>query len=213
MPLASLLISISAFLLSLTLAYLTLFRRGGPLRAPQYSALRSTIPGMNLRFCRRIRIAPGVDLNLGLHGAGLSVRPRGLHVGLNRQGMYTSADIRGTGIYAVHHVRKSPGEQPTVEGDAAGCVVAVDRFQKRRRPQCHGEAFPLAPSTLPLRTLRPPLLPIPMAGSRRGDGVSGVGRVRPEAPLNGSSAPEKENANSQRSSHCAERSRFRNARA
>jgi hypothetical protein len=48
---------------------------------------------MSLRFRRRIRIAPGVHLNLGLHGAGLSVGPRGFHVGLNRQGMYTSAGI------------------------------------------------------------------------------------------------------------------------
>jgi len=72
---------------------------------------------MNLiRFSRRIRIAPGIQLNLGLRGAGLSVGPRGLHVGLNRQGMYASAGIPGIGIYAVHHIRK-PGEaQASVEG-------------------------------------------------------------------------------------------------
>jgi len=39
---------------------------------------------MSLRFQRRIRIAPGVRLNLGLDGAGLSVGPRGLHVDRNR---------------------------------------------------------------------------------------------------------------------------------
>ena len=94
-------------------------------RPPQSSALRSTIPDMSLRFRRRIQIAPGIHLNLGLHGAGLSVGPRGLHVGLNRQDMYTSAGIPGTGLYAIHHVRNSPGEHPNVEGDAAGCVVAV----------------------------------------------------------------------------------------
>ena len=48
---------------------------------------------MSLRFRRSIRIAPGVHVNLGLHGAGLSVGPRGLHVGVNRRGMYTSGDI------------------------------------------------------------------------------------------------------------------------
>jgi hypothetical protein len=80
---------------------------------------------MSLRFCRRIRIAPGVHLNLGLHGAGLSVGPRGLHVVVHRRGMYTSAGIPGTGIYAVHHVRSSPAEHPDVDGDAVGCVVAV----------------------------------------------------------------------------------------
>ena len=80
---------------------------------------------MSIRFRRRIRIAPGVHLNLGLHGVGLSVGPRGLHVGMNRQGMYTSAGIPGTGIYAVHHVRSSQAEHPDVHGNAAGCVVAV----------------------------------------------------------------------------------------
>lgn len=41
---------------------------------------------MSLRFRRSLRIAPGIRLNLGLHGAGLSVGPRGLHVGVNRRG-------------------------------------------------------------------------------------------------------------------------------
>jgi hypothetical protein len=80
---------------------------------------------MSLRFRRRIQIVPGVHLNLGLHGVGLSVGPRGLHVGLNRQGVYTSAGIPGTGLYAIHHVRNSPGEHPDVDGGAVGCVVGV----------------------------------------------------------------------------------------
>ena len=63
---------------------------------------------MSLRFRRSIKLLPGVHVNLGLHGAGLSVGPRGFHVGMNRRGMYTSAGIPGTGLYAVHHVRTSP---------------------------------------------------------------------------------------------------------
>jgi len=55
---------------------------------------------MSLRFRRSIRIAPGVHVNLGLHGAGLSVGPRGFHLGVSRRGMYTSAGVPGTGIYA-----------------------------------------------------------------------------------------------------------------
>ena len=42
-------------------------------------------------------------LNLGLDGAGLSVGSRGLHVGVNRRGMYSSAGIPGTGLYAMQH--------------------------------------------------------------------------------------------------------------
>ncbi len=80
---------------------------------------------MSLRFRRSIRIAPGVRLNLGLHGAGLSVGPRGLHVGVNRRGMYTSAGIPGTGIYAVHHIRGSASQHPAVAGNAAGFVAGI----------------------------------------------------------------------------------------
>jgi hypothetical protein len=83
---------------------------------------------MSLRFRRRVRILPGVHLNLGLHGAGVSVGPRGLHLGVNRRGMYTSAGIPGTGLYAVHHIRTG-SEDHEVRGVAgafvAGLLIAV----------------------------------------------------------------------------------------
>lgn len=80
---------------------------------------------MPLRFRRSIRLMPGVHLNLGLHGAGLSVGPRGLHVGVNRRGMYTSAGIPGTGLYAIHHIRSSAEQHSSVAGSAMGCVAGV----------------------------------------------------------------------------------------
>jgi hypothetical protein len=90
---------------------------------------------MSLRFFRSIRIAPGVHVNLGLHGAGLSVGLRGLHLGVNRCGVYTSAGIPGTGIYAVHHIRRSSGEHPKVcgkrlAGDPAACCAALRLVRK-----------------------------------------------------------------------------------
>jgi len=82
---------------------------------------------MALRFRRSIKLLPGVHLNLGLRGAGLSVGPRGFHVGMNRSGMYTSAGIPGTGLYAVHHVRSASGE-PRVAGSGGGCLLLVLLF-------------------------------------------------------------------------------------
>src|SRR5579863_4186157 len=61
----------------------------------------------------------------GLHGAGLSVGPRGLHIGVNRRGMYTSAGIPGTGIYAARHIRRSSGEHPTVAGSAWPVILLL----------------------------------------------------------------------------------------
>ena len=64
---------------------------------------------MTLRFRRSVRVAPGVWLNLGMHGAGLSVGPRGLHVGLNRHGAYASAGVPGGGIYMMRTFRRGEG--------------------------------------------------------------------------------------------------------
>jgi hypothetical protein len=80
---------------------------------------------MSLRFRRSVRIAPGVRLNLGLHGAGLSVGPRGLHVGVNRRGMYSSAGIPGTGLYATHHYRAPGQDHPEVRGSGCGAVLLI----------------------------------------------------------------------------------------
>jgi hypothetical protein len=79
---------------------------------------------MSLRFRRSVSIVPSVRLNLGLHGAGLSVGPRGLHVGVNRRGMYSSAGLPGTGLYAVHHFRTGEG-QYEVGRSARGCGCAM----------------------------------------------------------------------------------------
>src|SRR6266852_2090150 len=79
----------------------------------------ASVARMSLRFRRRIKILPGVHVNLGLHGAGLSVGPRGLHVGMNRRGRYASVGIPGTGLYAIHHVKSGDGEHEARGG--SGC--------------------------------------------------------------------------------------------
>jgi hypothetical protein len=52
-----------------------------------------------LRFQRRIRVLPGVHVNLSLSGIGVSVGPRGLHAGVTARGQrYVSAGLPGTGL-------------------------------------------------------------------------------------------------------------------
>ena len=52
-----------------------------------------------LRFQRRVRVLPGVHLNLSLSGIGVSVGPRGLHAGVTARGQrYVSAGLPGTGL-------------------------------------------------------------------------------------------------------------------
>ena len=52
-----------------------------------------------LRFQRRIRVLPGVHINLSLSGIGVSVGARGLHAGVTARGQrYVSAGLPGTGL-------------------------------------------------------------------------------------------------------------------
>lgn len=51
-----------------------------------------------LRFQKRIRILPGLRINLSKSGASASVGPRGADVNIGRNGVTANAGIPGTGI-------------------------------------------------------------------------------------------------------------------
>ena len=53
---------------------------------------------MGFRFYRRIKIAPGVSLNLGKKGASVSIGPRGAKMTFGKNGTRTSVGIPGTGM-------------------------------------------------------------------------------------------------------------------
>lgn len=54
---------------------------------------------MGLRFQRRVKLLPGVHLNLSLSGVGVSVGGRGAHIGVTaRRQRYTSVGLPGTGL-------------------------------------------------------------------------------------------------------------------
>jgi hypothetical protein len=54
---------------------------------------------MGLRFQRRIRVFPGLRLNLSRSGVGFSVGGRGAHVGITARGQtYTSIGLPGSGL-------------------------------------------------------------------------------------------------------------------
>ena len=53
---------------------------------------------MTFRFQRRIRIAPGIRVNLGKRGASLSVGPRGLSTTVGTRGVRRTVSLPGTGM-------------------------------------------------------------------------------------------------------------------
>ena len=64
---------------------------------------------MGLRFQRRIKILPGIHLNLSRSGVGFSVGARGAHVGITARGQrYTSVGLPGTGVSWREYQRKAP---------------------------------------------------------------------------------------------------------
>jgi hypothetical protein len=54
---------------------------------------------MTLRFYRRVRIAPGVTLNLSKRNASVSVGVRGAHVTTGTSGSRATIGVPKTGIY------------------------------------------------------------------------------------------------------------------
>ena len=78
---------------------------------------------MALRFHRSMKLLPGVRLNFGKRGIGISAGVRGLRVGVDSRGKgYTSAGIPGTGLSVRNYAKRAgpmdhrAGEQPPISG-------------------------------------------------------------------------------------------------
>lgn len=72
---------------------------------------------MSFRFRRRIKIAPGVRLNLNKRSASLSLGGRGARMTVNRHGTRKTVGIPGSGVhttrYARHDAQDGEGEWKT----------------------------------------------------------------------------------------------------
>lgn len=51
------------------------------------------------RFYRRVKILPGVSVNLSTHGASLTMGVRGAHVTVSKRGVRKTIGIPGTGMF------------------------------------------------------------------------------------------------------------------
>lgn len=80
---------------------------------------------MPFRFWRRIRLAPGVTLNLSKSMASLSIGPQGAKYTISPRGNRATAGLTGTGLFYTVHDRKRAGR-----GGAAPApeVAAQDRL-------------------------------------------------------------------------------------
>jgi hypothetical protein len=76
-----------------------------------------------LRLWRRVRVAPGVTLNLSKRGLSTSLGVRGAHVTFGRQGLRRTIGIPGTGIYytSLHRPGRAGPPPPGANSRRAGC--------------------------------------------------------------------------------------------
>jgi len=90
---------------------------------------------MGFRFYRRVRLFPGMSLNLSRSGPSVSVGVRGAHVTLGRRGVTRTVGIPGTGVFwtsrigrqtGAHSAPPPPGVQPAGVGDGLlGIAIVV----------------------------------------------------------------------------------------
>lgn len=91
-----------------------------------------------MRFQRRIRILPGLYLNLGKGGVSISFGPRGCKMNIGKHGIKGSVGIPGTGIrfetpyYKMHGATFSSVEPKTPHSGNSvptGLKTNVDRLR------------------------------------------------------------------------------------
>jgi Protein of unknown function (DUF4236) len=108
---------------------------------------------LGFRFSRRIKIAPGVRINIGLKGASVSVGPRGASLTAGRNGIYGNVGLPGTGLsYRERLDRPKPKTRPLppagstvpetvrISFDQDGHVVLTDEAGQKFDGQVHAQA-------------------------------------------------------------------------
>lgn len=62
---------------------------------------------MGLRYRKRIKIAPGIYINISKSGMSTTIGPRGANVNIGKNGTYINAGIPGTGLYERQRIDKT----------------------------------------------------------------------------------------------------------
>ncbi|MFR2199143.1 MAG: DUF4236 domain-containing protein [Sutterella wadsworthensis] len=96
---------------------------------------------MALFFRKRIKILPGVTLNLSKSGVSATVGRKGASVSLGKRGTYLNAGLPGTGIYSRTRLDKPAGRRRS-----AGKTNAEIEAPEQTDPVTESAAAPEAPA-------------------------------------------------------------------
>lgn len=78
-----------------------------------------------MRFRRRVKLLPGVHLNISGSGLGVSVGPRGASVSFGPKGTYSNVSIPGTGFYSRAKLSSQRRRGSSSPGGAAEMQVSI----------------------------------------------------------------------------------------
>ncbi len=53
----------------------------------------------SMKYRKRIKVIPGVNLNISRRGISTTIGPRGLNVNIGKKGAFLNTGIPGTGLY------------------------------------------------------------------------------------------------------------------
>lgn len=85
---------------------------------------------MGFRFFRRIKILPGITLNLSKSGASVSAGVRGAHVTVGKNGVRKTVGLPGSGIFFTQHEKY--GSKPVFNAEFANNNSQV--YDSKNRP-------------------------------------------------------------------------------
>lgn len=90
---------------------------------------------MPFRFQRRIKVLPGLRVNLSKSGASVSVGPRGASVTIGKRGTHANVGLPGTGLSYRERLdppaRESRGDHPFPAAFGAALLALVERVRIR----------------------------------------------------------------------------------
>src|SRR5678815_1257806 len=98
-----------------------------------------------MQFRRRIKIAPGVTINVSKGGLSLSLGTKGIHYTLGKRGSAVSVGLPGTGVY----YRKNLGKLGADKADDPQAEAAPRSAAKRRSRQKPVAPASAQPAALP----------------------------------------------------------------
>gem|GEM_PF-406857 len=106
---------------------------------------------MALFFRKRIKILPGVTLNLSKSGVSATVGRKGASVSVGKRGTYLNAGLPGTGIYsrAAAPPTRPRLDKPAGRRRSAGKTNAEIEAPEQTDPVTESAAAPEAPARAP----------------------------------------------------------------